>query len=71
MTRVEGHFIGALAGIACLATSVSVSAMAQGAPPNFAPDANVGWFAYSRQFTAPASGPGPVVQDPERPLRLE
>jgi hypothetical protein len=50
-----------------LAGSLSSSAIAQSAPPNFAPDANVGWYAYNRQFIAPASGPGPVQQDPERP----
>ena len=42
-------------------------AMAQNAVPNFAPDANVGWYAYNRQFIAPASGPGPVLQDPKHP----
>jgi len=48
--------------------SLSIAAMAQGAsPPNFAPNASTGWYAYNRQFIAPASGPGPVQQDPERP----
>src|SRR5258708_5297371 len=58
---------GVLAGAVCLAGSLAVSAMAQGTPPNFAPNASLGWYAYNRLFIAPASGPGPVVQDPARP----
>jgi len=49
----------------CLAGSCS--ALAQSAPPSFAPDRNIGWFAYNRVFIAPASGAGPVMQDPSRP----
>jgi len=56
-----------LAGAVCLAGSLAVSALAQGAPPNFAPNPGVGWYAYNRLFIPPASGPGPVVQDPARP----
>jgi hypothetical protein len=40
--------------------------MAQGTP-NFAPDRNIGWYAYNRLFIAPAQGAGPVRQDPKRP----
>src|SRR5712691_2642634 len=58
---------GALASAACLAGSLSFSAMAEGAPPNFAPNASIGWYAYNRQFIPPPSGPGPVQQDPARP----
>jgi len=36
-------------------------------PPNFAPNASNGWYAYNRQFIAPASGAGPVQQDPTHP----
>ena len=62
-----GRFAGAaLAGAIALAASVSLAA-AQGLPPNFAPDASIGWYAYSRIFIAPASGPGPVQQDPTHP----
>ena len=53
-----------VAGLAYLSTSMI--AMAQSAP-NFAPTASIGWYAYNRQFIPPASGPGPVMQDPERP----
>ena len=69
MRRRAGKFTaGALAGAVYLAGSLSFSsAMAEGAFPNFAPDASTGWFAYNRQFIPPASGPGPVRQDPARP----
>jgi hypothetical protein len=63
-----GHFSGgALASAVCLAWSLSFSALAQGTPPNFAPDASVGWYAYNRIFIPPASGAGPVQQDPAHP----
>ena len=64
MSRSAGY----LTSVVFLAGSVSVSAMAQSAsPPNFAPDASTGWYNYGRQYMPPASGPGPVQQDPERP----
>jgi hypothetical protein len=70
MSRHAGNFTRAvLASAACLAGGLSFQAMAQGAsPPNFAPDASLGWYNYSRQFIPPPSGPGPVQQDPERPF---
>src|SRR6195256_2609316 len=69
MSRHAGNFTrGVFAGAVCLAGSLNVSAMAQSPPPNFAPNANIGWYAYNRQFIPPASGPGPVQQDPERPF---
>jgi hypothetical protein len=52
-----------LAGLGYLATSVIAPASAQSVP-NFAPTASIGWYAYNRQFIAPPSGPGPVMQDP-------
>jgi len=55
-----------LAGAAYVAMSLSVSAMAQ-STPSFAPNPGVGWYAYNRMFIPPASGPGPVMQDPSRP----
>jgi len=58
---------GVLASAACFAGSLSCSAMAEGVPPNFAPDPNVGWYAYNRQFIPPPGGSGPVQQDPARP----
>jgi hypothetical protein len=67
MSRHAGYVTGVLAGAVYLAGSLSFSAMAQGTPPNFAPDAGIGWYAYNRLFIPPASGPGPVMQDPSRP----
>lgn len=67
MVRGERHNMAVLAGAVCLAGSLSVPAMAQGMPPDFAPDATVGWYAYNRQFIPPVTGPGPVLQDPGRP----
>ena len=67
MSRYSGYFTGVLAGTVYLAGSLSFTAVAQGTPPNFAPDASIGWYAYNRLFIPPASGPGPVMQDPTRP----
>jgi hypothetical protein len=67
MSRYAGYFTGVLAGAVYLAGSLSFTAMAQGTPPNFAPDASVGWYAYNRLFIPPPSGAGPVLQDPAHP----
>jgi hypothetical protein len=68
MVGHAGHVAGAaLAGAVYLTAASSFSAMAQGTPPNFAPDASIGWYAYNRIFLPPPSGPGPIVQDPARP----
>src|SRR5215218_1161677 len=57
-----------LAGAVCLTGSMSLSASAaDSARPNFAPDPSAGWFAYKREFIAPQSGPGPVMQHPKYP----
>src|SRR6266566_3042773 len=68
MSRHAATFTGIfLAGAAYLAGSAS--ALAAGAsPPNFAPNPSAGWFAYTREFIPPASGAGPVRQDPAYPL---
>jgi hypothetical protein len=69
MSRHARHFtLGILAGTVCLAGSLSVLAFAQvGSPPDFAPHANAGWFAFSRTFIPPVSGPGPVQPHPAYP----
>ena len=68
MSRHGGNFTGGvLVGAVYLAGSLSFSAMAQDTRPNFAPDRNIGWYAYNRLFIAPARGAGPVQQDPARP----
>lgn len=68
MSRSGGNFTGrVVAGAVYLAGSLSFSAMAQAESPNFAPDRNVGWYAYNRLFIPPPSGAGPVQQDPAHP----
>jgi hypothetical protein len=67
MSGYAGCFTGVLAGAIYLAGSLGFSALAQGKPPDFAPDASIGWYAYNRLFIPPASGAGPVRQDPARP----
>lgn len=57
-----------LAGAAYLAGGLAVPAIAADAsPPNFTPTPSAGWFAYTRQFIAPASGAGPVMAEPAHP----
>jgi len=65
MSRYAGNVTKAvLAGAACLA-GLGVPALAQSAsPPVFTPNSSAGWFAYSRVFIPPSSGPGPVRPDP-------
>jgi len=67
MSKSAASFTGMFFSAVCLSGSLTFSAIAQVSAPNFAPDANIGWYAYNRQFIAPASGPGPVVQDAEHP----
>ena len=67
MSRFTGCCPGVLAGTIYLAGGVDFAAMAQGTPPDFEPDASIGWYAYNRLFIPPASGAGPVIQDPTRP----
>jgi len=66
MCRHAGSFTASVLASAVY-LAAGFSAMAQGIAPNFAPSADIGWYAYNRQFIAPASGPGPVRQDPARP----
>jgi len=52
----------------CAAAGLTASAgAADVSRPNFAPDPSAGWFAYKREFFAPASGPGPVMQHAKYP----
>src|SRR6266436_2211520 len=68
MSRHAGNLRGGvLASAASLVGSLSFLAIAEGAPPNFAPDPNIGWYAYNRIFIPPASGAGPMQQDPAHP----
>jgi hypothetical protein len=56
-----------VAGAIFAAGTVGLPALALGAPPDFAPNPNIGWYALNRMFIAPPSGPGPVVQDRAHP----
>jgi hypothetical protein len=67
MSRHAGCFTNVLAATACLAGALSFTATARAAPPDFAPDASIGWYSYNRIFIPPASGAGPVQQDPAHP----
>jgi hypothetical protein len=51
------------------ATEMTVAAgAATASSPNFAPDSTIGWIAVPGGFEPPASGPGPVINDPAHPL---
>jgi hypothetical protein len=68
MSGQAGNFLrDILAGAVYLVGSLSFSALAEGLPPNFAPDPSIGWYAYNRIFIPPPSGAGPVQQDPAHP----
>jgi hypothetical protein len=58
---------GLLAGAVFLALGSSAPAAGAASTPVFADNPSAGWFAYKRQFIQPASGPGPVVEDPKHP----
>jgi len=70
MFRHAANVMGRVSfGAVCLTGCLSVSALAAGASvPNFAANPSAGWFAYTREFIPPASGAGPVMQDPAYPL---
>src|SRR6516225_10750974 len=68
MSRHAGSFTtGVLAGAVYLVASLGAAIAADAAAPNFTPTPSSGWFAYTRQFIAPPSGPGPVMADPAHP----
>jgi hypothetical protein len=62
-TLTQGLFAGAV----YLAGSFGLPVVARAETPNFAPNPDIGWYAYNRIFIPPPSGPGPVQQDPSRP----
>ena len=68
MSRQAGNFTSSILAGAVLMAASSGAALAQGAsPPDFAPNPSAGWYAYTREFIPPPSGPGPVVNDPAHP----
>ncbi len=57
-----------LIGSVAVAAGLSGSLMAADrAPPQFTPNPSAGWFAYAREWIAPKSGPGPVMQHQDHP----
>jgi len=67
--RMKRLLLRRLALLACAGAFVPVLGAAQPAAehPDFAPTDKVGWIALSSEFIAPASGPGPVMDDPAHP----
>jgi hypothetical protein len=66
--RTGSFTAGMLVGAFYLTGSLIPSASAaDSARPNFAPGPSAAWFAYKREFIAPQSGPGPVMQHPKYP----
>jgi hypothetical protein len=53
---------------AALAIAAVFCATAAAAAPVFSPTSSTGWYAYSRLFIPPPSGPEPVRPDPAHPL---
>jgi hypothetical protein len=51
-----------------LLLAATLHAATVAAAPVFSPTASTGWYAYSRVFIPPPSGPGPVRQDAAHPL---
>jgi hypothetical protein len=65
MSRSTAHAVLAILASAVCASDASLAA--SGSPPVFSPNPSVGWIALAGEFIAPASGPGPVRQDPKYP----
>jgi hypothetical protein len=64
MNREQTVASAVLAGVLCI--GVGTQALAA-EPPVFSPNPAVGWIALAGEFIPPASGPGPVRQDPRYP----
>jgi hypothetical protein len=60
----------AAASVAALSPALGTESPAKGIP-DFSPDSRVGWvaagFGFGNDFVQPASGPGPVTNDPAHP----
>jgi hypothetical protein len=69
MSRLGALFNGSVLSVALYLTGglIFPATASEVRPPDFAANASVGWFAYSRDFIPPASGAGPVLQDPAHP----
>ena len=61
----KSALVAATLGLLCASAA---SAQAPGTPPpDFSPNASVGWIAVSGSFISPPSGAGPVKDDPAHP----
>ena len=65
MSRSISHAVLAILASAMCASDAGLAASAS--PPVFTPNRSVGWIALAGEFIPPASGPGPVRQDPRFP----
>src|SRR5262245_5337007 len=66
-TLLSARAAGTLAGLVLVAAASSPVSSQTEPRPDFAPHPNVGWVAFSGEFTAPAAGAGPVRRDPAHP----
>ena len=57
----------AMPKLTLVAIAATLYATAALAVPDFAPTASSAWYAYSREWMPPISGPGPVTQDKSHP----
>jgi hypothetical protein len=57
----------AATGILVWGFTLGAACAAATSPPDFAPNPSVGWVAFAPNFIAPASGIGPVTDDPAHP----
>src|SRR5258706_15544754 len=66
-SRLAGRFGAGLVGLFCAGAALWPAIGAE-AVPDFSNDSRIGWIAVPGGFKAPASGPGPVTNDPAHPL---
>ena len=68
MRRVLSRLsLSLLSASAAVILSASSAPAAPASPPNFAPNPSVGWVVVLGGFKRPASGPGPIMADPNYP----
>src|SRR6202140_695740 len=61
-----GRGLAGLAGLFCAGAALWPAAGAE-TIPDFSTDSRIGWIAVPGGFKQPASGPGPVTNDPAHP----
>ena len=60
----SGGVAGVLTGLICAGSALAAGAAA---PPDFSPNASVGWVSIRGGFKPPPSGAGPIADDPAHP----